>query len=54
MDALISAIAELLFAKTARLFLRLFGIKSVSEWVAILLGLLLWIVVGTIVVALLR
>ena len=54
MDAAFSAIAELLFAKTARLFLRLFGISSVPEWIAILLGLVLWFVVGTIIVALLR
>jgi hypothetical protein len=54
MEALISALAELLFAKTARLFLRLFGIRQVPEWAAILLGLALWLLVGIIVIGLLR
>ena len=54
MEALISALGELLFAKTARLFLRLFGVQRVPEWAAILLGLVLWVLVGIIVIALLR
>ncbi len=54
MRASAAAFGEMAHTKTARLFLRLFGISSVPEWIAILLGLVLWFVVGTIIVALLR
>jgi hypothetical protein len=54
MENVIWALAELLFAKTARAFLRLFGVRSVPEWIAILLGLVLWVAISIFVVALLR
>jgi hypothetical protein len=46
-------IAELLFALTARYFLRMFGV-SWPEWAEIILGIILWVVCGTIVYASLR
>jgi hypothetical protein len=54
MESVLSAVAEILFAKTARLFLRLFGVRNIPEWVAILLGLFLWLIIGIIVVVLVR
>lgn len=54
MDGIISVIADVLFAKTARRFLGLFGIKAVPELAAVLIGLVLWAFVGAIIVDLLR
>jgi hypothetical protein len=50
----VSLIAEVLFAKTARLFLRLFGVRSAPKWVEIILGLILWIFIGIVVVVLVK
>ena len=54
MEQVLSILAEFLFAKTARLFLRLFGVRNVPEWIAIILGLILWFVIGLIVAVLVR
>lgn len=45
-------IAELLFIQTARWLLRTFGIR-LPEWLELVLGISLWLVVGALLVGLL-